>query len=279
MEARCGHLPGGIDKNAWDLAYRNIGTLGGGNHFIEIQKGSDGFIWIMIHSGSRNLGYRIAEYYHRLAFQLNQQQNIVLPDSQLAFLTADSQEGVAYIRDMLFALDYARENRMAIIQKFKSIFLDVFKNSVFTSEINIHHNYASLEKHFGEELWIHRKGATSARVGEKGIIPGSMGTSSYIVEGLGNPESFASCSHGAGRKMGRAEACRTLDKHECDKAMSGIVFDGFKPARSRFGRKSKKNYDLEEAPQAYKNIDEVITAQLDLIKPIVKLFPIGVLKG
>jgi len=119
---------------------------------------------------------------------------------------------------------------------------------------------------------IHRKGATSARKGQKGIIPGSMGTPSYIVEGLGNPESFTSCSHGAGRKMGRKEASRVLSEEECDKAMEGVVF-------GRWGQDRKGNSDFGEAPQAYKDIEGVILSQLDLIKPIVKLHPLGVIKG
>ena len=142
--------------------------------------------------------------------------------------------------------------------------------------INIHHNYAQLEKHFGKNVWVHRKGATSARLDQVGIIPGSMGTPSYIVKGLGNADSFNSCSHGAGRAMGRKEASRRLTVDECNKAMEGIVFDRWNKMRRG---KNKGTYDLGEAPKAYKNIESVIESQLDLIKPIVKLKPIGVVKG
>jgi len=138
--------------------------------------------------------------------------------------------------------------------------------------IDIHHNYAAWENHFGKNVLVHRKGATLARKGVKGIIPGSMGTPSYIVEGLGNPDSFNSCSHGAGRVMGRRDASRTLLEGDCEKAMEGIVFGGW-------GKDRKGNIDLGEAPQAYKDIDTVIEAELDLIKPLVKLRPLGVVKG
>ena len=280
LDSRDDHRPRGMDAHGWSLAYCNLGTLGGGNHFIEIQKGNDGWVWLMIHSGSRNLGYRIAEYYHGLAVELDRKCNISLPDRELAFLPVDSKEGQDYIRDMNFALEYARENRSRIMDVFKREVAHIFRNVNFTREVNIHHNYAALENHFGREVWIHRKGATSAQEGETGIIPGSMGTASYIVEGLGNPESFMSCSHGAGRRMGRTQACRTLSKEACDHAMKGIVFDGFKPARGKFGHKNKGvSYELDEAPQAYKNIEDVIQSELDLVKPVVKLQPLGVVKG
>lgn len=282
LDARDGARPGGVDDHCWNLAYCNLGTLGGGNHFIEIQRGDDGLVWLMIHSGSRNLGYRIAEYYHKLALRLNEQWHAPLPDTQLAFLLADSAEGQAYIRDMNFALDYARENRRRIMEAFKREAAHVLRDVEFLREVNIHHNYAALENHFGRNVWVHRKGATSAKPGETGIIPGSMGTASYIVEGLGNPEAFMSCSHGAGRKMGRQEACRRLSKDDCDKAMQGIVFDGWKAARNKFGKgpaKSGALYDLEEAPLAYKDIEDVIASELDLVTPVVKLRPLGVVKG
>ncbi len=274
--------PGGVDSSCWNLAYCNLGTLGGGNHFIEIQKGSDGLVWLMIHSGSRNLGYRIADHYHKLAVELDRRIGVAIPDKQLAFLPADSPEGMAYVRDMDFALEYARENRRRIMAAFKVEFSHVFNDAGFGAEINIHHNYAALEEHFGKRLWVHRKGATSAKKGETGIIPGSMGTASYIVEGLGNPESFMSCSHGAGRRMGRSEACRRLSKDDCEKAMRGIVFEGFKPKKGRFGRRGDSGgalFDLEEAPQAYKDIEDVISSELDLVAPKLKLHPLGVVKG
>lgn len=283
LDERADDRPGGVDAHGWDLAYCNLGTLGGGNHFIELQQGNDGFVWLMIHSGSRNLGYRIAEHYHKLALRLNEQHGVALPDPQLAYLDAESPAGQAYVRDLNFALDYARENRRRIMAAFQREVAHLVKGVQFRREVNIHHNYAARERHFGRDVWIHRKGATSAKPGETGIIPGSMGTPSYIVAGLGNPESFMSCSHGAGRVLGRQEACRSLSKEACDQAMAGIVFAGWKPLRGKFGRGKAKGaagaYDLEEAPQAYKDIEAVIAAQQDLVQTLVKLRPLGVLKG
>lgn len=269
---RFGELPPWLDGHARELAFKNLGSLGGGNHFIEMQAGDDGMLWLMLHSGSRNLGYRIAEHHHRIASK----QNPSLGD--LAHLEVERVEGQAYIREMKLALDYARENRARMMAVFKEAVLQVFKGAGFLKEINIHHNYAALEEHFGERVWVHRKGATSAKRGEEGIVPGSMGTPSYIVRGKGNADSFSSCSHGAGRTMGRMAASRSLSREACDKAMEGIVFSGWHAMHGR-GRKGQGMLDLSEAPQAYKDIDEVIRAELDLIEPVVRLRPLGVLKG
>jgi tRNA-splicing ligase RtcB (3'-phosphate/5'-hydroxy nucleic acid ligase) len=273
-----GELPPWYNKNGWNLDAKNLGTLGGGNHFIELQKSESGNIWLMLHSGSRNLGYRIANYYQNLASTLNKKWHSAIPSKHLAFLNTND-EGRDYIRDMNFALKYAKESRFRMMEMFKDAVFDVLGELNFLQEINIHHNYANIENHFGRNLWIHRKGATSAKAGEKGIIPGSMGTSSYIVEGLGNVESFKSCSHGAGRVLGRKDACHKLNIEKCDKAMEGIVFDRWNKIKGRGKGKKEKLMDLSEAPFAYKNIDEVIEAELDLIKPIVKLQPLGVVKG
>lgn len=275
---RLDELPGWLDARARGLAARNLGTLGGGNHFIELQAGDDGMLWLMLHSGSRNLGCRIAEYHHRKAVEHCSRQGVRLPCTELAFLDADSEPGRAYIREMGLALAYALENRRRMMEAFKVALRHTCAGVDFVQEINIHHNYAALEEHFGQKVWVHRKGATSAKRGETGIIPGSMGTPSYIVRGRGAAESFTSCSHGAGRVMGRRAASRTLSKTACDEAMRGIVFSGWHPQRGR-GGKGREAFDLSEAPQAYKAIDEVIAAQLDLIEPAVRLRPLGVLKG
>ena len=156
-----------------------------------------------------------------------------------------------------------------------SVFSDTFCDVTAADceeDINIHHNFAAMEHHFGKNVWVHRKGATRAREGQLGIIPGSMGTSSYIVRGLGNPESFQSCSHGAGRAVRRAEFCRTHSVEECDASMEGIVF-------GRWGKTRKGDPDISEAPNAYKDIDEVMAAQDDLVDNVVKLHPLGVMKG
>ena len=268
--------PAWLNEKGWKLDQQNLGTLGGGNHFIEIQKGDDGLLWLMIHSGSRNLGYRIAACHHAKAKELDAALSIELPSSDLAFLPASGSEGKAYERDMNFALAYALENRRRMMQRAKEAVSDAIPGIEFSLEVNIHHNYAALERHFGHDVWVHRKGATSAQNGEWGIIPGSMGTPSYIVKGTGNPESFMSCSHGAGRKMGRKEACRTLSVEACNKAMEGIVFDRWS---FRKNKKDGKVTDLSEAPLAYKDIEEVISSELDLINPQVKLLPMAVVKG
>ncbi len=268
------------DDSTWDLAYRNLGTLGGGNHFLEIQAGDDGFVWLMLHSGSRNLGLKIANAYQRLALRLNERRSDRIPDRDLAFLPLETPEGRDYIADMEFALAYARENRRRMMAQFREAVLRAWPRAEFLREINIHHNYAARETHFGRAVWVHRKGATSARAGELGIIPGSMGTPSYIVRGLGSAEAFQSCSHGAGRRLGRQTACRTLSRAECDAAMAGIVFDGWKPARNRFRDPALADaVDLEEAPAAYKDIHAVMQAQRDLVEPLIRLRPLGVLKG
>ncbi|HEY5621057.1 MAG TPA: RtcB family protein [Pontiella sp.] len=275
---RWNELPHWLDDHARDLALKSLGSLGGGNHFIEMQAGSDGMLWLMLHSGSRNLGYRIAGHHHRKAVELCDRGGTSLPSADLAYLDVESDAGRDYIREMNLALAYALENRLRIMTVFKDAAARTFPGAEFEPAINIHHNYAVAEDHFGESVWVHRKGATSAKAGEAGIIPGSMGTCSYIVRGRGHQEAFNSCSHGAGRTMGRMAASRALSRQECDRAMEGIVFSGWQNLRG-YGKKGKGLLDLSEAPQAYKDIEEVIEAQLDLIEPEVKLRPLGVLKG
>ncbi len=245
-----------------------IGTLGGGNHFIEIQKGSDGYIWIMIHSGSRNFGLKIADYYNKLAIKLNEKWSSSVPKEwQLAFLPIDSKEGQSYYNEMKYAVDFALANRKLMMGRILNKFFQEIKPFNYEPAINIAHNYASMENHFKENVLVHRKGATLAREGTIGIIPGSMGTSSYIVKGLGNKDSFESCSHGAGRRMGRKEAIRSLNLEEEQKKMEGII-----------GAPRNQN-DLEEAPGAYKQISEVMANQSDLVEILVELKPLAVIKG
>jgi tRNA-splicing ligase RtcB len=259
-----------VEQEIENATYQ-LGTLGGGNHFIELQRGDDGAVWLMIHSGSRHFGKQIADAYHRKALELCRRWHVELPHSDLAFLPVDTAEANEYIAAMNFALDFAAENRRLMLQRAKGCITEVV-DCTFDNEVNIHHNYAARETHFGESVWVHRKGATAAWADQQGIIPGSMGTPSYIVDGLGNPDSFMSCSHGAGRKMGRNQASRTLTRKACDQAMEGIVF-------GRWNKDRKGRLDFGEAPQAYKDIDTVIDAQRDLIRPVVKLMPLGVIKG
>jgi len=250
-------------------ALKSLGTLGGGNHFIEIQKGDDGHIWIMIHSGSRNLGFQVAKYYNDIAKELNKNwYSSVDPKDDLAFLPLNTKEAKAYIREMNYCVEYALANRKLMMDRV----ITVFKSNVDMSNenmINIAHNYATMENHFGADVMVHRKGATLAREGTTGIIPSSQGAKSYIVKGKGNPESFNSCSHGAGRRMGRKQAERELDLDAEQKHLEdmGVI-------HSVRGRG-----DLDEAPSAYKDIDVVMENQKDLVDILVELTPLGVIKG
>jgi tRNA-splicing ligase RtcB len=253
-------------------ARKQLGTLGGGNHFIEIQKGSDGHVWVMIHSGSRNFGYQVAKVYNKMAQDLCRKWHSAIPEFKgedgLAFLPMDTTEGQEYLTAMNYALDFAYANRLAMIEQVKKEFLAVV-DCEFSPVINIHHNYARMENHFGENVILHRKGATSAREGETGIIPGSQGTKSYIVVGKGNAESFCSCSHGAGRKMSRNKAQEILNLEE-EKAkldQQGILH----------AIRGKK--DLDEAAGAYKDISIVMQNQADLVDIVTELAPLAVVKG
>lgn len=259
-----------IVSNEYNNALTQLGTLGGGNHFIEIQKGNDGHIWIMIHSGSRNLGFKVANYYNKLAIQLNAKWGSSIPKNwQLAFLPLDSEAGRNYFYEMKYCVDFALANRKLMMERIKNAFLAVTPPVFFESFINIAHNYAAMETHYHKKVVVHRKGATRAQGGEIGIIPGSQGTPSYIVRGKGNEESFASCSHGAGRRMGRKQAQRQLDLNQEQKRLDdqGIIHS----IRSR--------RDLDEASSAYKDIDEVVDNQLDLVEVVVELKPLAVIKG
>ncbi len=260
-----------IVTEEYESALFQLGTLGGGNHFIEIQKGSDGFIWIMVHSGSRNLGKKVADYYNKEAEKLNRKLHTSpVKSKDLAWLPLGTAEAASYIAEMSFCRNFAAANRKLIMQSIMDIFSDVsVKPVAFGQPIDIAHNYARQENHFGTDLIVHRKGATSAKLNEMGIIPGSQGSVSYIVSGLGNPESFMSCSHGAGRKMSRHKAQKTFDLREVVDSMNrqGIIH-GIKSIR-----------DLDEAPGAYKNIGMVMENQKDLVSVLVELKPLAVIKG
>jgi tRNA-splicing ligase RtcB len=253
-----------------DAAAFQMGTLGGGNHFIEVQKGSDGFIWIMIHSGSRHLGYQIAKYYNDQAKKANKLwHSNVNPKWDLAFLPLDTKLGKAYMDDMSYCVHFAQHNRKKMLEAVKEMMIYVMGPTGFNTHLDVAHNYAALENHFGRNVVVHRKGATKAYAGKPGIIPGSQGTSSFIVEGKGNPESFMSCSHGAGRKMGRKQAKRILDfeKEKAALDKQDIVHS----------LRAEKN--LDEAPGAYKDINTVMKNQKDLVDVLVELKSLAVLKG
>lgn len=271
-----------IITREWVNACKSLGTLGGGNHFIEIQKGNDGHIWIMIHSGSRNLGLQVANHYNNIAKKLNKKWHSEIdPTHDLAFLPIDNEEGKAYLREMNYCVNFALANRKLMMERVCEIFENVFNtfdmtetkiqvpDITFDNIINIAHNYAKMENHFGENVMVHRKGATLASDNTTGIIPGSQGSKSYIVKGLGNPQSFLSCSHGAGRKMGRKQAEKTLDLETEKKILNdlGVIHS------------IRNQQDLDEAPGAYKDINTVMENQKDLIKIQVELTPLGVIKG
>jgi tRNA-splicing ligase RtcB len=263
----------------YNSAMKQVGTLGSGNHFIEIQKGDDGHIWIMIHSGSRNIGFKVAEYYNELAYNLNKKwhSNTFLPKNKkdsLAFLPVDSIEGQDYIREMQYCVDFALSNRKLMMDKIMRIFKEMEKISpdieiTFEPAINIAHNYARLENHMGKNVWVHRKGATLADEGTIGIIPGSQGSSSYIVKGKGDVMSFKSCSHGAGRKIGRKVAQKVLNLEEEIRLLDDKgILHAIRGVR-----------DLDEAPGSYKDIQTVMEEQKDLVEIITRLSPLAVVKG
>ncbi len=259
-----------VAQQEYEQALYQLGTLGGGNHFIEIQKDNSGKIWIMIHSGSRNIGKKVAKYYNNKAKKLNHSWFSEVPASwDLAFLPLETQEARNYISEMNFCVNFALANRKLMMQRVCESILEVEKTASFGKFINIAHNYAAQEAHFGQQVWVHRKGATRAGNGETGIIPGSQGSNSFIVNGLGNPQSFESCSHGAGRKLGRNQAIKTLDlKAEIQQLDNKGIFHSIRTQK-----------DLEEATGAYKDINEVMKNQSDLVEIIVTLAPLAVIKG
>lgn len=259
-----------------DEGYFQMGTLGGGNHFIELQQDENGMCCIMLHSGSRHFGNIVGQHFNKIAAALNEKWYSSVPENfKLPFLPVDSNEGKRYLDYMQLAMDFAYENRAAMLSRIKEIFTRcVVKYTgaepVFSNEINCHHNYAALENHYGKNVWVHRKGAVHAGEGELGIIPGAMGSYSYIVKGKGNPESFMSSSHGAGRLYSRTAALNKFptDKVMCDLKDKNVVL-----------AKHNKSDVAEEARFAYKDITQVMDNQRDLVEPIKTLFTVGVVKG
>ena len=260
-----------VVEREWENALTQLGTLGGGNHFMELQRGNDGKIWIMLHSGSRNIGKQVADHYNRAAKKLNEKIEPKLPlNFDLAFLPVESNLGQSYIAEMNFCIQFALNNRKKMMEIICGICSEEFKGGIaFEPMINIEHNYARFENHFGQDVWVHRKGATLATKGTLGIVPGSQGTKSYIVRGLGNPESFMSCSHGAGRTMSRHEAIRVLSVESETKELE----------KQHILHSIRSKKDLDEAPSAYKDITKVMEAQKDLVEIVTELSPLAVIKG
>lgn len=245
-----------------------VGTLGGGNHFVEIQRGSDGYIWIMVHSGSRNIGYTVANYYHKKAVEETKKRGDNIP-KDLSYFLKGTDEYDSYFNEMNYCINFALQNRKLMMERVKDAFEEIIPTVEFSNFINKPHNFAAWETHYGEKLMVHRKGATRAEKGEWGMIPGSQGTSSYLVKGKGNPLSFNSCSHGAGRVMSRAQARRSLDlKKEVSHLKSMGVLHALRHKK-----------DLDEAPSSYKDIKEVTPLQKDLVEVKIELTPLAVVKG
>lgn len=271
------YLPTGHDIDKMEIVKRRqeyitkeVGTLGGGNHFIELQKDETGTLWIMIHSGSRNLGKLVGDYYNEKAKKLNERwYSVVSPDIRLSFLPLQTDEFNAYWQEMKYCVDFALCNRKLMMKRIEEVIKDAIPEIRFEPMINIAHNYAAWERHYGQDVIVHRKGATLAREGVIGIIPGSQGTASYIVEGLGNPESFCSCSHGAGRTLSRTAAIRDLNlKEEVERLDAlGII------------HAIRNQNDMQEASGAYKDIETVIANEADLVKVKTRLLPVAVIKG
>ncbi|MDR4503809.1 MAG: RtcB family protein [Candidatus Scalindua sp.] len=266
MPQRKGDLP--VVNQEYASALCQIGTLGGGNHFIEIQKGSDGHIWIMIHSGSRNIGFTVANHYNDVAKKKNTESGEDV-SQDLAYIPESSACFELYWNEMNYCLEFALANRKLMMERVKAAFRDVLPEVEFADFINKPHNFAAVEEHFGATVIVHRKGATRARKGEWGMIPGSQGTRSFLVKGKGEAQSFESCSHGAGRIMSRARARKTLDLKEVVKSLdeSGILHG------------IRRRSDLDEAPESYKDIDEVMQNQTDLVEVQIELQPLAVIKG
>lgn len=244
-----------------------LGTLGGGNHFVELCLDHEQRVWIMLHSGSRNVGNRIGTYFISEAMKEMERMFITLPDKNLAYFAEHTPMFKDYIEAVSWAQEYAMANRQAMLNSTVTIMEKYFPN-IKTNEVvvNCHHNYVEKENHFGENVWITRKGAIRARKGEMGIIPGSMGTKSFIVIGKGYHESFCSCSHGAGRAMSRSQANKTFTLADHILATEGVEC-------------RKDSGIIDETPMAYKDINMVMEAQKDLIEIAYELSPVLCIKG
>jgi tRNA-splicing ligase RtcB len=244
-----------------------LGSLGTGNHFIEICIDESDAVWVMLHSGSRGPGNVIGQYFINLARNDMKRHFVNLPDKDLAYLSEGTEHFDDYIEALNWAQDYAWENRQAMMDAVLRVLRDHLpKFQIGDMAVNCHHNYAVQETHFGEDVWVTRKGAVRARQGDLGIIPGSMGTGSFIVRGRGNADSFCSCSHGAGRAMSRTEARRTITLKDHRVATEGIEC-------------RKDRNVIDESPAAYKDISSVIAAQQDLIEVVHTLRQVVNVKG
>jgi tRNA-splicing ligase RtcB (3'-phosphate/5'-hydroxy nucleic acid ligase) len=243
------------------LAPKHLGTLGGGNHFIELDRDGGGDLWLLVHSGSRGLGAAVAAHHLRAA---EEQGHGDIPG-----LRCETEAGRACLNDIEWTLTFARANRDTLVKQVVEVLAArIGQGPDWESRTDVHHNFVRFEQHAGRRLLIHRKGAIAAPLGERALIPGSMGTASYVVEGLGEAQSFCSASHGAGRIMTRREARKQIHPERLAHAMRRVVFD-----------QRKRDSLVEEAPMAYRDIGEVLEDEEDLARPVVRLEPIAVVKG
>ncbi|MCM1937586.1 RtcB family protein [Streptomyces sp. G3] len=249
-----------------ERAGKQMGTLGSGNHFVELCTDTTGSVWLMLHSGSRNIGKELAEHHIGVAQKLPHNQGLI--DRDLAVFVADTPQMAAYRNDLFWAQEYAKYNRTLMMALFKDVVRKEFKKAkpVFEPEISAHHNYVAEERYDGMDLLVTRKGAIRAGSGDYGIIPGSMGTGSYIVKGLGNAESFNSASHGAGRRMSRSAAKRRFSTKDLEEQTRGVEC-------------RKDSGVVDEIPGAYKPIEQVIDQQRDLVEVVAKLKQVVCVKG
>ncbi|MGW1030221.1 RtcB family protein [Streptomyces sp. NPDC002577] len=249
-----------------DRATKQMGSLGSGNHFVEVCTDTDGAVWLMLHSGSRNIGKELAEHHIGVAQKLPHNQGLV--DRDLAVFVADTPQMAAYRNDLFWAQEYAKYNRTIMMALLKDVVRKEFKKAkvTFEPEISCHHNYVAEERYDGMDLLVTRKGAIRAGSGEYGIIPGSMGTGSYIVKGLGNEKAFNSASHGAGRRMSRNAAKRRFTTKDLEEQTRGVEC-------------RKDSGVVDEIPGAYKPIEQVIDQQQDLVQVVAKLKQVVCVKG
>lgn len=250
-------------------AFKQMGSLGGGNHFIECCVDTEGHVWLMLHSGSRNIGNMLAQRHIQTAKELAKLARLKLPDPDLAHFVQGTPEFEAYWRDLQWAQNYALFNRVVMMNRFKQVVEQhvaggkPFKPSI---QVNCHHNYAERETHFGEEVYVTRKGAVRAQQNDYGIIPGSMGAKSFIVKGKGNLESYCSCSHGAGRLMSRSKAKKAYTLDDLIQQTKGVEC-------------RKDEGVLDEIPGAYKPIEQVMANQSDLVEVVATLKQVLCIKG
>lgn len=260
-------MPKALEKVSTKNAGRQLGTLGSGNHFIEVCLDESQSVWVMLHSGSRGIGNQIGRHFIDRAKKRMEQYFISLPDGDLAYFPDDTEDFRDYMAAVEWAQDYALENRRQMMAAvLKSLAHRVKPFDLTTEAVNCHHNYVSRENHFGRNVWVTRKGAIRAREGELGIIPGSMGTRSYIVRGKGNLDSYCSCSHGAGRRMSRSAARKTFTVADLKAQTEGVEC-------------RKDDAVLDELPSAYKDIDVVMENQRDLVEVVHTLRAVLCVKG